>query len=354
VYSRFVLGIAFLILCVGCFSLPTLTKADLGVGSAEVHIEAVVPGCGNGIVEVGEECDGAALAGATCRTRGFTSGTLLCTASCLYDTTSCVYTPPTSSGGGGGGSNSGNNTAQVVLTGHAYPHSQVTVLKDAQVVATTIADNNASFQVLVKNLAAGTYIFSIYSEDTRGVRSALMTFPVTVTKGILDKIDSIFVAPTITGDKIQVKQGEPIVLFGQSTPISDVTIEVNSDEPHFVKTKTANDGSYLYNFDSTVLDYGQHHAKSRATNDAIISPQSNAYAFAVGDKTIFATGSTSCPKKGDLNNDCRVNLVDFSIAAFWYKKTLSAAFVVREKEHLSGDGQVSIIDFSILAFHWTG
>jgi hypothetical protein len=256
--------------------------------------------------------------------------------------------------GGGGGGTSIDNAAQVVLTGRAYPHSEVTILKDAQVVATTIADDTAHFQVLIKNLAAGTYIFSLYSEDTKGVRSALLTFPVTVTRGILDKIDSIFVSPTITGDKIQVKQGEPIVLFGQSAPIADVTIEVNSSDPHFAKTKAGSDGVYLYNFDSSVLEMGQHHAKARGVTDAVISPQSNTYAFTVGDTTVFTPASTTCSIKGDLNNDCRVNLVDFSIAAFWYQKILSPAFAVREKDHLNGDGRVSITDFSIMAFHWTG
>lgn len=334
------------------FILVQITFAQSGVGGGTVQIAGIVVGCGNGIVESGEECDNAALAGATCRTRGFTSGLLTCTASCVYNTTSCVYTPPVSSGGGGGGST--NNTAQVVLTGRAYPHSQVTVLKDAQVVATTIADNTAHFQVLVKGLAAGTYIFSLYSEDTKGVRSALLTFPVTVTRGILDKIDSIFVSPTLTGDKLQVKRGEPIVLFGQSAPIANVTIEVNSDESHFVKTAAGSDGVYLYNFDTSILELGQHHARARSTADAVISPQSSAYGFTVGTTNIFAPASTTCPTKGDLNSDCRVNLVDFSIAAFWYQKVLSPAFVIREKAHLNGDGKVNIIDFSIMAFHWTG
>ena len=352
-----VVGVVVLGGVVGFFAViaspRSVAHADLGVGGGTVQIAGIVPGCGNEIVESGEECDGAALAGATCRTEGFTSGLLTCTASCLYNTTSCIYAPPVSSGGGGGGGST-NNTAQVVLTGRAYPRSQVTVLKDAQVVATTVADSAAHFQVLVKGLAAGTYIFSLYSEDAKGVRSALLTFPVTVTRGILDKIDSIFVSPTLTGDKLQVKRGEPIVLFGQSAPIANVTIEVNSDEPHFVKTAAGSDGVYLYNFDTSILELGQHHARARSTADEVISPQSSTYGFTVGTTNIFAPASTTCPIKGDLNNDCHVNLVDFSIAAFWYQKELSPTFRLREQAYLNGDGKVNIIDFSIMAFHWTG
>ncbi len=57
--------------------------------------------------------------------------------------------------------------------------------------------------------------------------------------------------------------------------------------------------------------------------------------------------------KGDLNNDGLVNLIDFSIAAFWYRKSLSDAFKVVELERLNGDGAITLVDFSIMAFYWT-
>jgi cysteine-rich repeat protein len=48
--------------------------------------------CGNGVVDPGEECDGADVGEATCETipGGFTGGTLACSASCGFDTTGCV------------------------------------------------------------------------------------------------------------------------------------------------------------------------------------------------------------------------------------------------------------------------
>jgi hypothetical protein len=61
-----------------------------------------------------------------------------------------------------------------------------------------------------------------------------------------------------------------------------------------------------------------------------------------------------CPTKADLNTDCAVSLVDFSIAAFWYNRILSESFALREREKLNGDGRVNITDFSIMAFYWTG
>ncbi len=336
-----------------CFSVANIVNSQ-GSGTGEVSIDALVPGCGDYVIESGEDCDGSNLNGASCLTQNFTSGSLSCTAACTFNTSACVYTPPSSGGGGGGGGGSVTRGAQVVLSGRAYPKSEITILKDAQIVATTIADDDAHFQVLIKGLSAGTYIFSLYGEDSKGVRSSLLTFPVSVSRGILAKIESIFVAPTLTADKIEVRKGDPVVLFGQSFPISEVTIEVNSAEQHFLKTKADADGFYLRSFDSSVLELGQHHAKARSSSELEISSQSTAYEFTVGTKNVFADESITCSKKADLNSDCRVNLVDFSIVAFWYLRTLTPAFSAREITHLNGDGKVNLVDFSIMAFHWTG
>jgi YVTN family beta-propeller protein len=47
------------------------------------------PGCGNGTIETGEECDGAALDGQSCTSLGFSSGTLTCRPLCEEDDDDC-------------------------------------------------------------------------------------------------------------------------------------------------------------------------------------------------------------------------------------------------------------------------
>ena len=316
-----------------------------------ITMTAVVPGCGNNLIESGEECDGTALASASCQSKGFTSGTLSCTTSCFYNTTACTNS---SVGSGGGGSSASTNNAQVVLSGRAYPGSKVTVLKDAQVVATTIADDAAFFQISVKSLAAGTYVFSLYSEDNRTVRSAIRTFPISVTRGIVAKIENIYLAPTISGDKTAVRHGDPIIFFGQSAPESNVMLEVHSAQPFVAHVATAKDGVYLYNFSTTPLELGSHAATAQLQNTAIVVPKSDTYGFTVGTQNVYSSTTAPCSKKADLNTDCRVNLVDFSIAAYWYDRTLSPSFSVREKKYLNGDGRINLVDFSIMAYYWTG
>ena len=66
-----------------------------------------------------------------------------------------------------------------------------------------------------------------------------------------------------------------------------------------------------------------------------------------------ADASTQTPVSslvGDANGDGHVDLIDFSIAAYWYDRSEAPPAHV----DLNQDGKVDLIDFSILAFHWTG
>jgi hypothetical protein len=102
-------------------------------------------------------------------------------------------------------------------------------------------------------------------------------------------------------------------------------------------------------FDSGVLEYGDHNTKSAAIAPTDVSLFSDAVPFKVGDVTIPKTAGVCDKLRGDVNCDTRVNLVDFSIMAFWYKKT-----GVPVKVDLNNDGTVTLVDFSIMAFNWTG
>jgi hypothetical protein len=51
---------------------------------------ATAEACGNGVADVGEDCDSGDLAGATCSDEGFDFGTLACGAGCMFDTSGCT------------------------------------------------------------------------------------------------------------------------------------------------------------------------------------------------------------------------------------------------------------------------
>ena len=65
------------------FVAVTVNLSGLKQSADIILMTAVVPGCGNDILEGSEQCDGIELAGASCETKGFASGVLSCTRSCL-------------------------------------------------------------------------------------------------------------------------------------------------------------------------------------------------------------------------------------------------------------------------------
>lgn len=263
--------------------------------------------------------------------------------------------PPTIIGGGssgGGGYTPVINGATVNFTGRAYPRSTITLLQDARVMSSTAADANATFQMSLTNVSAGNYIYSVYSEDSAGNRSSLLSFPVSVTGGAVTNIGGIFISPIIDVDKSQVKKGDNIAIFGQSAPKSVITITVNSSVELFLQAKSDIAGAYLYNLDTSPLEIGSHAAKSKAATSTEISDFGQTVGFAVGTKNVAKTKTKNASGAGgDINSDGHINIVDFSIEAYWYNRPLSGSGLNADLNH---DGKVDLKDLSILASHWTG
>ena len=217
---------------------------------------------------------------------------------------------------------------------------------------TTIADPDANFHVSLTGLSAGNYIFSVYGEDDSEIKSPLFNFSVFITKGVTTNIGSIFIAPTIGVNKKEVRRGDDISIFGKSAKQGEITIVVNSEEEHTVKTKVDNGGVYLYNFDTSPLEIGDHAAKFKAAVGNAVSKFSNSVFFQVGSKNISAPQIASRPREtiGDSNGDGKINLIDFSVAAYWYE----SPEVPPSKIDLNKDGKIDLVDFSIMAYYWTG
>ena len=264
-----------------------------------------------------------------------------------------VSPPPPPSGGGGGGGGGVTPVTGASFSGRAYPNRTITLLKDAQIVATTIAGGDANFSITITGLTPGNYIFSLYSEDWQGRRSTLSTFPLSITSGTITSVTGIFISPSLDVDKSEVKRGENIAIFGQTAPQADVTIQISGSPDFFAKTVSDKDGVYLHYFNTVVLDYGTHYAKSSAAIGALaVSNFSPVVSFAVTTRNVMKARITVL--KGDLNKDGKVNLVDFSIAAYWYRRILSPAMIEIECERLNCDKKINLVDFSILMYYWTG
>ena len=267
---------------------------------------------------------------------------------------SAIINGPGGGGSGGGGGGAIDTTPIVMPTvvnfkGMAYPLSKVYILKDGQVAVTTISDPGANFSVSLTDLTTNTYKFSIYAEDAGGRKSSSFSFPIFVTAGTTVNIGNIFLSPTIDIDKSEVKKGDNLAIFGQSAPKGEITISVHSEKEYFFKVTSNDIGAYLYNFDTSVIEIGKHQTKSKGAKNGELSSFSAPVSFTIGNQNKNMEKNDCSKLRGDLNCDSKVNLVDFSIMAFWYKKTSPPVNV-----DLNSDGKITLVDFSIMAFNWTG
>jgi len=87
----FMMVLIFLFLFLGNFFVwKNWVEAVQSFITATVKISV----CGNGVIEGGEDCEGADLGGQTCESLGYGPGTLTCDIACSFDTTQCSP-PPT-------------------------------------------------------------------------------------------------------------------------------------------------------------------------------------------------------------------------------------------------------------------
>lgn len=322
------------------FSLLITDYVSAAATQLKIEITAPAAVCGNNIKETGEQCDGSALGGATCASRGFAGGTLSCQSNCTFNTSNCT------SGGGGGGGGSyvpPPTETKVIIKGKAYPLSSITILKDGSVVATTISDSQANFKIEITDITAGTWTFGVWAEDKKERKSITFSFTTSVTSGMTTSISGIFLPPTIDLSETVLEKGETLNILGQTAPESDVSVFINSTEEIVEKTKAGTDGTWSYGFDTSILKDGSHTTRAKATSsEGLLSTFSQVLAFYIGKGApgVICFGA-------DLNSDGKVNLVDFSILLFWWGKDNSCA-------DQNSDGKVNLTDFSIIMYYWTG
>jgi len=244
----------------------------------------------------------------------------------------------------------GGGTARIIFSGYSYPKSSVFLIKDAEMAGTTVAGNNGSFQISLDGISAGTYVFGLYAKDETGLASRLLVYTLRIEEGVTVSVANILIPATITADRAEVKKGDKITISGWAIPNAYISIFVKDSQKGFTfQTYSDSSGKYQYILNTGSLAFGNVNVFAQSSFDNLIfSESSKTITFLVGTKSVKKPLQT-CPVRADLNNDCAVNLIDFSILVYWFDKSLPPGEV-----DLSGDGVVNMTDFSIMAYYWTG
>lgn len=237
-------------------------------------------------------------------------------------------------------------TTGVTFTGEAYPYATVTFLKNGVERAKTKADENGLFQIILEETFDQTVLYTLYAQDQDGIRSLLLNYPYTISRGVAVAISGIRFAPTISTDKISVKQGNSITFSGFSLPNIPIELLFNSSAKDWASLiQSAISGKYQYSLSTSGLKKDPYLARTHYQEDQRFS---NALEFTIGDADIFRNASQNIIP-GDCNLDKVIDLRDFSILAFWYQKPNPPKCI-----DTNNDGIVNLTDFSILAFYWSG
>ncbi len=274
--------------------------------------------------------------------------------------------PGGGSGGGGGGGSGTSGTgagggfedepapfesgdARIIINGFAYPGSEVVILVDSVQYDQTTANADGRYDITIDGIARGVYTFGVYSVDNSGTRSSTFSTSFTVTGARTSSLSNINVPPSVAVNPDPVDPGQDVTFSGYALPDADITIEHETEgsaasRQTFTTTSGA-DGAWSYTADTSSYPPGPHRLRVRAEQpDGARTNFSNYIRYGVGEDV---GGEVTA----DLNQDGRVDLIDFSILLFWWETDGGDS---NPPADINQDGIVNLIDFSILLFNWTG
>ncbi|MEK7588484.1 MAG: hypothetical protein AAB438_01565 [Patescibacteria group bacterium] len=235
----------------------------------------------------------------------------------------------------------------VRFSGIAYPYAPVYLLKEGVVQDKVFSNSSGYFSVTLKEEYSSTVLYTLFAVDLFGNRSLLLNYPIVVYQGYLTHLSGIRFAPTIVTNKVEVHPYDYLTVSGYATPSEDLEIFVidknNNKKKYEFNAKI--DGTYKLTFPMLNYSLGEYVVYVKYINDKRIS---KLLKFKVAEEPKSDNGDTK-DIPGDCNFDKRIDLVDFSILAYWYKKPNPPVCLDTNKDKI-----INLVDFSILAFYWTG
>lgn len=241
-----------------------------------------------------------------------------------------------------GGGTYGNIQSGVRFSGLAYPYAVVTIMKNLVEVTRVTADAKGVFSITIPEDKWS--IFTLSATDTMGRKSTLLNFPLAFYSGLLTDINGIRFAPTITSDKIAVKQFDYLTVEGSALEYAPVELLFEGLDAKTYTPVVGPGGIYTITV-PVQFAQGEYLLRAKYVDD---SRTSRVLRLVVGTANMFRTEATN-NRPGDCNFDQNVNLVDFSVLAYWYGKSNPPVCV--DTNH---DKKIDLVDFSILAFYWNG
>lgn len=232
----------------------------------------------------------------------------------------------------------------VRFSGQAYPGSKVFLVKNKNVIAEISASNLGEFSITLEEKTDRNVLYSLYAVDTFGSQSIILNYPVYLSTGYLTHLSGILFPPTISLDKHSAYPGDYLSSFGFALPNRVIELKAEGKNIKTWDTVSNQDGAYKVTIPLFGLAYGQHKIYIKYKEQA---QTSKVLPFDLLQEDKIPEEKFKIP--GDCNFDDRINLVDFSILSFWYKKKNPPVCL-----DVNRDKIINLVDFSIFAYYWTG
>lgn len=273
-----------------------------------------------------------------------------------------------SGGGTGGGSSTGNaggsgtggpgssgssgkpfpfvEDPAVFMNGWAPREAGVRILKDGQVLAESTASITGEFSLAVEELTDGVHSIGVVATDLDGQTNRTIPFTFSVESGTTTVISDVLLPPTLNLSATTIDPGGTLSISGMSVPNLPVEVWIsvagkrNAEIRQEVTTNAEGRWSLALNPD---LPVGAYDVRARAFHPQVGWGEFSARSpLGVGQD-----GPIDTCARSDINDDTRVNLIDFSILLFHWTTNFPDA-------DINLDGIVNLTDFSIQLFCWTG
>ncbi len=267
-------------------------------------------------------------------------------------------------GGGGSGESSGGSAGggfestsapyrsgdgRVMVTGYAFPRSEIVVLADGKEAERSRAGVDGAYEITLDGIARGVYTFGVYAIDASQIKSSTFSTSFTVAGARTSTLSNINLSPSIKVTPDPVPVGTTALVTGYTQPNATITLE-NKKEGSSASLKTFTttaDGAGKWQISIETANFSAGTYQVRAKSEQAGGVTTNFSNF-----TLYGVGQDAKrPINADLNGDSKVNLVDFSILLFWWNTDGGNS---EPSADINSDEKVNLVDFSILLFNWTG
>lgn len=232
--------------------------------------------------------------------------------------------------------------------GLTSPRALVTITESGAVVATTTTDQQGTFHLNLPAQVPGLHTFKIYATDHRGLATATVSYPISLTAQTETSLGEIVLPPSLRLAAGEVNQGDFLTILGSAPPWATVSLFFTGGS-RATQVIAGEDGSWEYRLETSDLAAGSAHDVSArvSTVGGRQSEVSTVLAFKIRSAT---PELPPLLKVFDLDQTGRIEPTEVAeVVRRWVESWQNK--VVSSVCDLDSDDRCTLVDFSILLYY---